>query len=485
MTDYTVVFQDRARRSEVLTNGRPVILPQTLVAVEESEDRLVLEPAPSDDGLGGADAIAGAIPLICYTPAGPEVFWLEIPPPAPLTMSDLEAMWSEVVGLGVPPPASISAQGRMLPGELSPARQIAYEYVVRAHQACRQLLVGWPKRPATTVRWQHLELPGGREDPALTARHAGRLTGIESPAGHRLPVRSARSVHLDLDWRSNRLAISAHALAEALMTQAWRGTERQRRAFVRPFVDLASRATPLSHHADPPLSAWPTPAKFALEAVLSALAAVNVVSTDRIDGVRAPLCYIWRLYEAWVAARTARILDGLDGWERVSPPAKDYAQNAPTCEWIGTWQGRRDSRRIHVTAQLEVGKDPSDLNGRSPFGIYSVTSYLIPDVCLVMVDGAGGRAGLLAVDAKRRAQMLPRDAAEAASKYVWGLRLDTGRGDDEVQVGRVILATTATPPQMYSPAGRISAVLTLPSNSVSYASELENALKTLRMHGPD
>jgi hypothetical protein len=122
--------------------------------------------------------------------------------------------------------------------------------------------------------------------------------------------------------------------------------------------------------------------------------------------------------------------------------------------------------RVVLLAQAEIGKEPQDFDGLLPGGIRSVSSVLRPDVTMGVVAPKG--VGVFVLDAKRRsaATMDPRDAAEAASKYVWGIRLGGSASEPDdgmVHVTRALLATTAVPPLMISAQARIVGLRVLPS----------------------
>ncbi|MBM9459922.1 hypothetical protein JK386_08395 [Nocardioides sp. zg-536] len=89
------------------------------------------------------------------------------------------------------------------------------------------------------------------------------------------------------------------------------------------------------------------------------------------------------------------------------------------------------------------------------------------------------RLRCVVVDAKRRSSVSMRadDAAEAASKYVWGLRIDGPRLDEpRIDVAQVIIATTALAPSMFSARSRITAARVIPGSSGALTKAVVGAL---------
>lgn len=474
MTGCRVVFRDRWRDVSVELPSEPLLVPRELRTVSRSPGLVVLGPPEHSDQLG-ADIVAGSVPLLYLDGDRARIAWLELPPPAPLTLSDLGAMWQQLADAELPIPASVAVQGRLPSGRLVLHEQLLVDYLEPAHRLARELLAHWPRLRGSRLRWQHLELPGGREDPVLTASRGARFPGLSTARGP-LPARSARRISADPPWTSRTLARAAVRAVHHLRGAEWLGSPEERGTVERPFLDVAARANLDPTRPDPPLSSWPAQARQLLELLL-ALGAVASATTDERPA-NAPLCYVWRLYEAWVASEVLLAFDQRDDTVRTG-----LVTGRPGCEWLASWS--TPGGELVVCAQLRVGRLPGHLDHTLAFGVRSNTSLLIPDVSIFLVGA--DRVSYVVVDAKRRsaAGMAPDDVAEAASKYVWGLRLDPPCGaEPRIDVDRAIIATTAAAPTMYSTDGRIDAVTVRPGSSAGLAESLRAALGLPTGAGP-
>ena len=319
------------------------------------------------------------------------------------------------------------------------------------------------------MRWQHLELPGGREDPVLTARRGARYPGLPSKGGT-LPARSARRIGADPPWTSQTLARAAVRALHHVRGAEWLGSADERRVVEQPLLDVAARAAGDAAQPDPPLSSWPAQARRLLELLLAIGAAASATEDDD-SPTRAPLCYVWRLYEAWVASE---VLYGID--RRDDTVRTEFVTGRPGYEWLTTHAV--PGGELIACAQLRVGSALDHLANRLPAGIRSNTSVLIPDVCVFLVR-TDHRTECVVVDAKRRSSvtMAPDDVAEAASKYVWGLRIGPEGGlEPRVDIAKAIIATTAIAPVMHSVESRIVAMRVLPGSTDGLIAVLSAAL---------
>ena len=105
---------------------------------------------------------------------------------------------------------------------------------------------------------------------------------------------------------------------------------------------------------------------------------------------------------------------------------------------------------------------PANLGHRLPRGLRSNTSTLIPDVSIFLVTPED--MTFVVVDAKRRSSaMRADDAAEAASKYVWGCGRDPGANEPRIDVEQVIITTTSGAPLMFSEHSRITTTSVTPA----------------------
>jgi len=454
-----VVFRDQWREINVSVSGTPLVVPPGLEVAERSMHRIVYVPARVSP-LGSADVLAGSVPLLYFGSNGLQVSYLDIPPPLPLTLTDLMTMWDLVVDLGLPIPSSVLAQGRLLPGKAASGLMLMPELLDRAHAAARQLVASWPTKEDQGRIWRALELPGGREDLPGTDRHAGRFPVQVDDWGLRFPIKSLRRVRRDRRWTSQALHQTAARLVRLVDELLKEAEPRARDTMLQPLHQVAELARPPVTRLDPPFSAWPLSARSCLRAFTMALRLIE--STRSSEGAaRAPLSHLWRLYEAWTAALCFAVLDRNSTFTRENGPEKTEG-----AEWLTTWR-HATGTRVVLIAQADIGREPRDFGGILPEGLFSVTSTLRPDIIMCIVK-PGNELSIIALDAKRRSasSMDPRDAAEAASKYVWGIRL----GDSTLQVDvgkahvtRTLLATTAAPPLMISPRSRIVAVRVLPN----------------------
>jgi hypothetical protein len=460
--EVTVEYRDRWRTVECRLNSPPLIDPPGLEVLERGVGRIVYGPGSGEDTLGGSDLVVGSIPMAYMEGASLKIGYLDVPPPVPLTTDMLLLMWEEVASLGLEMPHGIALQGRLLPGAFSPASALLTDVLDRAHASARVLLARWPREERESSLWRGLELPGGREDLHGTARVAGRLPAQPGPRGTLLPVRSLRRIPSHEEWRSHRLHTAAALLADRADRAMSGVSSEARRLLQRPFLGVADMANPGGRRSDPPVSTWPDAARSCYRTILAALSVLDAIAADR-NAPRAPLCHLWRLYEAWVAATCFRVLDNA-GMHQIFGPQRTSAG-----EWSTCWE-RSDGGRVAMVAQAQIGRHPETFDGVLPTGIRSVSSDLRPDVliCVVRPDNA---VGIVALDAKRRSasNMDARDASESASKYVWGLRVgaqNSGRDPGTAHVSATLLATTAAAPTMNEPASRIAPLRLLPDAPV-------------------
>lgn len=453
-----MIYEDQWRKVSLTVPTVPLVLPPGLEIVEQDAYRLVYRPV--DQVLGPADVLAGSVPLLHLQADGLGVAYLDVPPPSPLTLSDLREMWDVVADLNLPTPSALPAQGRLLPGAVTPAATLLPEALDRAHAAARQLVAVWPLQEDESRIWRALELPGGREDLAGTDRRAARLPAQIDLRGRSLPIRSLRRVRRDRLWTSHELNRTANVLAELTAELVQGAEQRARAALLQPFYRVAELARSPVPTLDPPLSTWPVSALGCLREFRAALALVDATRSPE-GAMRAPLCHLWRLYESWIAATCFKILDSDSRLTRTHDP--DIVDGA---QWFASWSSAEGFRVILFT-QPEIGQNLQDFSGILPEGLRSTSSGLRPDV-LICVVTPEERTGILVLDAKRRSalSMDSRDAAEAASKYVWGIRVGGSASDPDAgsaHVTAVLLATTAVPPLMYSAQARITVIQVLPN----------------------
>lgn len=468
-----IEYRDSWRVAQLEIPSPPFLDPSGLQVVAADPGRVTYGPRIANDA-AGPDVIAGFVPLPHLVDGRIRVASLEIPPPKPLSTDALTVMWNDISQLPVPVPRSVPVQARLPPGTSRPAEQLVPEMLDRAHSAARLLATRWPASLEETIEWRGLELPGGREDVRQTLRFGGRMPAQTTRSGIRRPARTARRLLRARPWQSLGLYTLAARLAERTrgLVDAAEGTDAKPMAAVlAPFQAVARQARPTRALVDPPFSNWPEDAVTCYAAMYAALGVIE--ATKEGLGTRtAPLCHVWRLYEAWVAAQLLCIL-GQSG--RVNN------QGGPTsidgAEWVARWD-LIPGGQLFLFAQPHISRDPQTFDGLLPIGVRSITSDLRPDA-LIFVVTAAGSVGMAAVDAKLRSpgQIDARDVAEAASKYAWGLRLsEPSAGSSAAEVSATLIAACAKVPTMHHDGSRILAMRLVPGEDHNEANRLVDGL---------
>jgi hypothetical protein len=448
---FTVRFQDGSRDISLTAEGRPVALPPTVRVRRQSIDYIEIEPTAQGIGTDGADILVGELPIPFETGGRINLRWLALPPPPPLELRDVSTMWSRIQELGYPMPKGNAAQGLHSASAVaatdSPSPGL--ELLPHAHAAAVGLLGAWPSVETSTYVWRPVDVPGGRENERATEKLAGRWPAVRRSNDVLVPGRTARVVPSTTAWASSSLsgtAVKVHRILEELgHTTGWDVPSR------RTFDLLARRAWPPSPTTDPPLSSWPQVAADALRSMRALLATLESAASGPR---RAPLSYLWRLYEAWVAAELGHALSALPGVVAVEPP-----QPGSGCDWHAKYQ--LGTGELLVAAQARLAATPTSCPPLVDVGLRSVTSVLIPDLLVAWRASPTSEWMTTAFDAKHRIAGQPMDAgaaAEAGSKYLWGLR----RGADDRGVNRVVIVSTERTGAMFSDESRIAGVRMLP-----------------------
>ena len=322
--------------------------------------------------------------------------------------------------------------------------------------------MSWPERDVTEIVWRAPEIRGGREDLRETDRSGARLAGIRRPGRSPIPDRIARRRGATAPWSSRRLATACVAFSRALRGAVDVEIGARPLALVE---QVSRRAAAQTHGPDGSISSWPHEAQAAYRAVLRVLVALAVagVGNDRV-----PLCHVWRLYEAWVGVKTHEVLVERFGLgDPLEAPwwAREWATATGACV------------RLHSQATVSRNADPLIACGGP--GFVSVSSDLRPDG-LIGLRSTHGSQALVCVDAKQRTSPTSMDragVAEAASKYLWGIR----RADDMDRFGTVttLVVSSAPVPNMYDPdRSRTDASFLLPSGG--FATFREKLLGAVR-----
>ncbi|MDA9293046.1 hypothetical protein N9Q18_01030 [bacterium] len=196
------------------------------------------------------------------------------------------------------------------------------------------------------------------------------------------------------------------------------------------------------------MSSWP---QTAISTYTMMKAVLSKTRDDQNDGLTTPLSDLWRVYEAW---SVYQVLDVLRADPRVR--ALDAMGSAAGCEWFQQLEG--PTGRIIAVAQPEISDDPDRCGPLMELGLVSITSVLEPDL-LVVFENQADKSWMIDVydakkrrSSKRRPRMSAGDVAEAASKYVWGLRMPSKL---QPAVRTVSILSPETPEGMFDSASQI------------------------------
>lgn len=453
--------------AETVVSGPVLLLPSAMAIVEQGPSHVIVAPRQTREDRGDPipDVLIGTMPFVHLNPEGlPSLAELWIPPPPPFRDEDVRMMWNEIDEAACPLPHSVLAQGGLGPGRIAERREIGLtaDFVALAYRRARALLARWPPQEAYELIWRNIELRGGREDFQATERRMPALAALKTKDGRPLPQKTARRRGIEDPWTSWLLYDAALAVVKEAGALGDRVIEDLPwRKVTAAFRAVAGRARPDRSSSDSPVSTWPIAARLCYEGFLAAL---SVVRSTKTGAATAPLSYLWRLFEAWVAVSSYRTLVDRFG------PSIEAPEAASGCEWRARWQLNGSS--LSFLAQARI--DGTGVPAAPPAArIRSISSDLIPDVLLI-VEPSEGDVRIGVIDAKQRlvhTGMGPRDVAEAASKYVWGIRRQ-----DEIRALPVVsaLVVSSMPAgNMYSKESRIRAQQALPSNSSGLASSVQ------------
>jgi hypothetical protein len=462
-----------------VVDGPLLALPSGTTIVDRTVSNIVLGPtlldAQQEDG--GPDLLVGLLPLVHWSEStgGPDVAYLDVPPPMPFAPKNAQHMWNEIRSSGTPVPTSVLAQGRVTAGrteKLNP-QQLELENVREALAASLRILRRWPRSEDIRFEWRPIDVRAGREDVLYTERH-GRsgLSGRWRDDGPVLLDRTARRRPDAPQWQSGQLASLASALAASMEALA-HTTQLDGIAVdysLRILRELASVARPAALRPDPPISSWPPAARAVYRSLLRAFVQLG---NTRADDSRAPLSHFWQLYEAWVGVRVLGILETLLGARAALTTARPGASQL----WEARWK-LGDGSRVVLLAQPLFSGSNRRVDAESANTCVSLTSDLIPDVLLAATAPASQTARVTVFDAKKRGvttAMSRADVAEASSKYLWGIRWDAGAQTTDKSVGvdpqvgfavrEVVILTSSTAPKMHSSKGKIRAIELRPNMS--------------------
>jgi hypothetical protein len=130
---------------------------------------------------------------------------------------------------------------------------------------------------------------------------------------------------------------------------------------------------------------------------------------------------------------------------------------------------------VIVVAQPQVSDDPTTCEPLEELGLVSLTSVLEPDLLVAFENQADHSWTIDVYDAKkrrmsdRRPRMSAGDVAEAASKYLWGLRAGSLEGR---LVRTVSILSPTTPESMFDTESRIDTLGLRPGVGMNELAEL-------------
>ena len=398
------------------------------------------------------DVLVGRLLVVTRDDRRLRAEYMDLPPPPPFEENDVSLMWEALRASAVPLPMGIRAQGRLDLADPSELRSegLEPEFLPLAHSAARALVAEWPRVESVQHVWRPIDVTAGREDEPSTEKRAGLFPAIERQDGTRRPTSSSRILPSGHPWYSNQLA----AMAREVLKRIDLVSDLKNPDLVAPFEVVARQAHDQWGAPERSLSTWPARASAALMAFGALLS--DVAPTDA-GSTSAPLCHLWRLYEAWLAVQMLRSLTNDDRLSQRALPEHGRGD-----DWHVVFDSPKG--RIILVAQPEITKDAQSCEILEPAALFSVSSELRPDVLVAVENEASGTWQVEVYDAKKRTHaMTSGEVAEAASKYVWGIRrIDPTRCDD-LAVSAVTLVSTAKGGSMFSADARIGSLRAMPS----------------------
>ena len=388
------------------------------------------------------DVPVGSVPVVTRNPDTDELYVeeLRIPSPAPFSDGAIDRMWNSAQRLPEPVQNYVRRRGlwSAKAAGVQSASDLFAPSLPKLVSAARHLVRHWPQSESWDVYWRPVELAGGLEDARGTMRHLGQVP-VALVGGRHIPTRTLRRRADLTPWRIGAVSVVATEVAYRVRMQGGSYAEE----LVAPLQAVADLARPRIRGPDPSPASWPGQMRLFHTAALEVLASVSAagIGTDR-----APLCHLWVLYEAWISESLLQLMESELGPPVVPPTVTGGGRHGPV--WFSRW--KRGLQTIELWSQPSIGGSGRAFCGNPDFEVGSVTAGLIPDN-VVAVDGPGGRT-LVLIDAKHRGNevMDASDAAEAASKYLWGLRA-VGPLAMPAPRMEVVLVSSGPPATLFSP----------------------------------
>jgi hypothetical protein len=404
---------------------------------------LIGDRGPGRTGPSGVelpDVPVGSLPIVTLNPntGNIEIVPLSLPVPEPFDQVGIDEMWRSVVDL--PEAVRSGVRRRALWEGVTADREYSdFELSVpslpKVFELSKSLLHRWPQRESSENYWRPIEIAGGREDAHGTIRRLDRAGAVA--IGNRvMPRRSLRRRASTEDWQLPSLAAVVTELVRRIKAEP--GLADASGAGTLLLEEVAALSSSRATGSEPLPSSWPWGLRTLYDLALEALAFSTPAG---VGPTMAPLCHLWRLYEAWVSTQVINWVAGIRG----RSPDIGPGVAAPGNAWKAMW--RDDNVVTEVWGQLQVSGNPIELGDDPTLSIRSVTSQLVPDILVVVATPQS--ATLIAFDAKRTSslRLLPDEATTTASKYHWGLRATHANAD--VYLDKVVLVTCASPPTFF------------------------------------
>lgn len=446
---------------------RPFLVPngRDVVVRSRTDDEILLRLRPTlGAGDDRGDVPVGSLPILTVRHGKLEIEFLQLPPPAPFSTSDISAMWEATARLpgGTRTSRQRDSLTRAMAGRTrSPtgASIVALPQVVEAAQA---LLARWPLVDRSVARWRAVALPGGREDIARSLRQ-GSASRLQSVGGAESAARTIRRMGAFERWTLRTLAAVVREVARRFSEDS-AGDELVLQ--VKPLLTrVADGLDPVdSRSIDPPLSAWPPQMRGLLDACTWYLAELSAVA---VGDDYAPICHLWEIYEGWVSYV---VLDELE--RLLGPPSHgpEVASRRDANVTFRTRWDRGDERSVEYWSQLEVQAQAAAHGPR----LRSVSAPLVPDGVLLIESP--GETLVVVLDAKHRSSgMTLGDLSNSTAKYLWGLRSDLDSAHHLVDSAVVVTSARRPPVPFDRAVARMSAVAAIPGDD----SDLRNLVSLL------
>lgn len=463
---------------DALTVRRPFHLPsRDVVVLERRPDELTVRLRDRggafsllDDGTIGGDVVVGRLPVLHSDGAGLLlVEYLTVPPPAPLGPDGVDQMWERVRLLPGSVPASVrrdttASIGQSVTGALDPRLDL----LPRLHVTLQALAHRWPQQEAIETGWRPVDLAGGREDVRTTLQRPLRAGVLMRPGSSATVAESARSRRAMTGWRIGAVADVLVFVRRTVRDLGWDGDSGPLDRLLAAAITECDPGP--MRGKDPSPSSWPPAIRALHDLGLDFLVGAAAAKDPTVS---APLCHLWELYESWVAfeVMSAVSLSLGHGPSEVSLVGKNTKGGEM---WRASWSAGDVAIRLWCQPEIRWGSTASP---EMP-PLRSCTADLIPDL-LLMAQRTPGTARYAVLDAKfhGESRMTAGTVAEAASKYLWGVR--STESSDECVLDEVILVGSGPAGMMNSSASATSTAMAFPGHTDGLAETVSSLVDRL------